>query len=761
MPTPDEQYTPLCSDCQTQYASSFCDECNRLFCESCSSSFHKSGQRKLHHLVQLEMCIECGFQVPTKQCLSCDEMYCDTCFHFAHRRGRSRLHTYRWVTQRCDICEMRAAHYRHVDTWNRYQEQLYCTICFKESWGDDALAAVALGDTNAGSWGGQYETYPVQYYGPSVTNYRTKKLNEEMEQKKKEDYEKLAKENLKRKQEKNSIIIQRVWRGRQVRHHLQHWLERRRYFLSQRELEMPKRQTKLYQFLQFIGWTPSLKYDTNREKILRRFPKYLHETVSDCLERKWGKFTDLLVPADLGTSNPDDTSKAQAFKTLLGLTKAKCSLYLAEKYLQRCEKKHQVARDKYRAVSFTFHSSLPSQLPQARSSATMKAERKKKLQSDAHDCLKAVERAKTKVGNNPSFRETDVLFPTQRDEETDSVAYARKKWEHFAGPRGVPNLVHQRRSEGIPMPFTIDMASGSRYALVKYDVTTPDSVGLSYLRCSSSFLQTPDPYFNRNSPPGSWKRKLKEGDVLLIRGMHFKVVVGEDILDIIEEFEGENDQSDDEYEVDTNATPVVTATADNKGQKEAISRKSSKLSGIKSSTSMPAEAKQQLPLDDQSLEGEQVAPANPLYGNIGRPLRKAYTMLPLRSSSRVVTHRLGEVSLDHIKLDRTWLFDDIENLSVYKIAKKPFYSQPVFQVTRFPLSLDSHGSLQLERICHESWITQQFISFTAILFDKLSQTVSSFSKAFDEESETGAWFVDQGNSLAETRDWLMKASRKV
>jgi hypothetical protein len=382
MPNSDEQYTPLCTDCDATTATTatvFCDECNRLFCDICSKLFHKSGQRKLHHLVELEMCVECRYQVPTKQCLSCEELYCDTCFHYAHRRGRSRLHTYRWVTQRCDICEMRAAHYRHVDTWNRYQEELYCTLCFKEYWGEDPLTAVATtaaatgagagAGASYGGWGGdqqqgqgQYETYPVAYYGPSVNNYRNKKLQEELEQKKKENYEKLANENLQKKLIQNSIFIQRVWRGRQVRHQLQHWLDRRRYFLSQRELEMPKRQTKLYQWRQWIGWAPGLKFDTNREKILRKFPKCLHETVADCLERKWGKFTDLLIPSDLGTSTPDDTSKAQAIGTLFSLTKAKCALYLAEKSLQRWEKKHQLARDKYRAVSCTFPPPLPSSL---------------------------------------------------------------------------------------------------------------------------------------------------------------------------------------------------------------------------------------------------------------------------------------------------------------------------------------------------------------------------------------------------------------
>lgn len=61
-------------------------------------------------------------------------------------------------------------------------------------------------------------------------------------------------------------------------------------------------------------------------------------------------------------------------------------------------------------------------------------------------------------------------------------------------------------------------------------------------------------------------------------------------------------------------------------------------------------------------------------------------MLPLlRSPSRGggISHRFGEVGLDHIKLDRIWLFEDVEHLNVYRIAKKPVYSDPFFQVYLF------------------------------------------------------------------------------
>ena len=58
-------------------------------------------------------------------------------------------------------------------------------------------------------------------------------------------------------------------------------------------------------------------------------------------------------------------------------------------------------------------------------------------------------------------------------------------------------------------------------------------------------------------------------------------------------------------------------------------------------------------------------------------------MLPLlRSASRGggISHRIGEVGLDHIKLDRVWLFEDIEHLHVHRVTKKPIYSDPIFQV---------------------------------------------------------------------------------
>lgn len=181
-----------------------------------------------------------------------------------------------------------------------------------------------------------------------------------------------------------------------------------------------------------------------------------------------------------------------------------------------------------------------------------------------------------------------------------------------------------------------------------------------------------DSYFHRSSPPGTWKRRLKRGDILLIQGMHFKVVVGEDMLDYIEEFEGENDQSDDEYELDS-----PKKTDDNIDRVKTPQQTSVKklLSRSQSAVNEPNSQ----PHDDQLPESTETSVDN-MISSVDRTLKKGYTMLPLRSASRGITHRMGEVGLDHIKLDRSWLFEDVEYLSVYRIAKKPFYSDPFFQV---------------------------------------------------------------------------------
>lgn len=108
--------------------------------------------------------------------------------------------------------------------------------------------------------------------------------------------------------------------------------------------------------------------------------------------------------------------------------------------------------------------------------------------------------------------------------------------------------------------------------------------------------------------------------------------------------------------------------------------------------------------------------------------------------------RRGIRGEDHVKLDRIWLFEDVPFVSVNRVAQKPFHTNPLHKLTR---------------AVHESWPAQKTVALSALLFDKLSRTVVGFSKLFDEESETGASIAARGRRIGDSRDWCMKASRKV
>jgi hypothetical protein len=343
MPTQDEQYSPLCSDCNVSSATCFCDQCDRLFCEMCHKGFHKSGARRDHDKITLEMCIECTFQVPTKQCLPCDEIYCDTCFIFAHRRGRARLHTFRWVAEHCDLCDERAAHWRRVDTHNRYAEEHLCTLCFKGNYGDPLVK-----DST-----GQIIVYTVKYFGPTVLKYRKDKADAEAKRKAAEEYARLMAENMIKKRDKGATTIQRVYRGMRVRREVSPFLEQRRIFLLFRQKEMPKRKALMYRVRDAFGFAPVLKSDTNKEKVLRVFPKLLRPTVQQCVERKWGVYCELLKPPDLGPDGPtpDQISFGPGVLALGGLLSVKFMLMMKERAVKSNERKHLQARERYRAVS--------------------------------------------------------------------------------------------------------------------------------------------------------------------------------------------------------------------------------------------------------------------------------------------------------------------------------------------------------------------------------------------------------------------------
>ena len=698
LPLEREQYTPQCCECNDNTAACFCEQCNALYCNKCFSSMHTSGNRKLHDRITLEMCVECTFQVPTKRCLTCDELYCDTCFRFVHRRGRARLHTFSWVTANCYYCEERAAHWRRIDSSKGFDEELICTVDFCDTFGCDPKTFV---DPT-----GQHAVYPVAYTGPSVLAWRKARDEAIAEELKREAYRKQQEELAERRRQKAVITIQRTYRGVLVRRNIEDFIRRRKEFLRLREKEFPQREVWQYQLAAKYGRAKALDYDTNKEKILRKYPFSMHEVVAHCIERKWGVMCELLKPVDLGDLAPENLDFKNRVKAYLGLQQALFSLYLAKSNVQSREKAHVRSRERYRL---------------ARSSTTAREKQKKELQLAANKASKRVDRAKAKLA--------DVQ---------DSLTFARHKYEYFTGPQGLQNLVKDRIQSGVPMPFTVDLVYKSRYAVVRYDKPSTNAT-------VSDNLFVPK--------PGKWRCKIKIGSIIKIQGMHFQVVEDvEDMIDIREQLEIEL-KAEEEAE-------KARIAAEEQKEKERLRRERLRKTGGVYERLDTA--------DDPSVSirsgGGSVRSGGGSLRSVGEVAKQKQKLSQLEEADIPFVTELTCITTEEdekfartdrkefeesfvterIKLDRPWLFADMTYQDIYLVTVKPPLQRKIFNACR---------SL------HKNSLVQSFTAFNVLMLHKRSKFWMEFSKNFDDESSAGAFFIRLGQGAERKRNKNMKVCR--
>ena len=693
LPEEQEQYTPSCCECSENTAACFCEQCNALYCHTHFGAVHTSGVRKTHDCITLEMCVECTFQAPTKRCLTCDELYCDTCFAFVHRRGRSRLHTFNWVTFNCYYCEDRAAHWRRIDTWNGYVEEFICTVDFWKEFDCDPKTYV---DPT-----GQYQVYHVSYTGPTVLAWRQARDNAESERMKREAYKRQQEELAEKRRQTAVVTIQRVYRGVVVRRNIKSFITARKHFLQMREEEYPQRETWQYQLATKHGRAKALEYDTNKEKVLRNYPIDMHETVTHCIERKWGLMSELLVPVDLGDLAPESLDFKERVAAYVALQQANLALNLAEKKVANRESAHRKSRERYRL---------------ARSSATTKEPKKKALQLAANKANKDVDKAKSKL-----------------NDAIDSQTFARHKYEYFTGPKELQNLVTKRRETGVPMPFTVDLAYNSRYAVVRYEKPSNDAT-------VSDNLFVPK--------PGKWHSKIKIGNILKIHGMHFTVVDDmEDLIDIREQLEIELQLEKEAEEVRLaleaqEEKKRLRRERLNRGEsidEEGLSMRSGgsaqsgRSFGSSSITNSVSDIARQ---KKQEVEESEVPFATELICIVTEEDKK------LAKYNRKEFEETNVV--ERIKLDRPWLFADMVFQDVHLVTMKPPVSRRVFDASR---SLHKHS------------LVQSYSAMNVLLLHKRSNFWANLAKKFDDESSMGGYFVAHSQGAARKRNHNLKLCR--
>ena len=70
--------TALCEECEQQSPTSKCEDCNMLFCDSCSTEIHSVGALQKHRM-RTATCEKCHIHLATHSCEECEVGYCENC----------------------------------------------------------------------------------------------------------------------------------------------------------------------------------------------------------------------------------------------------------------------------------------------------------------------------------------------------------------------------------------------------------------------------------------------------------------------------------------------------------------------------------------------------------------------------------------------------------------------------------------------------------------------------------------------------------
>jgi len=291
MPRKEEVYVIKCSDCNSNNSTCYCIQCKLSFCTLCYSMNHKSKNKLKHQHLLIDNCIQCEFQVGTFYCEKCKDNFCDSCYRYVHKRGRLRFHVYQRLSDVCDKCQYRTAHWKenfnYPNEENNYRlTSLWCNDCYYNT-----NSIMPIDVFNSNSYASQSSLpsslVKISFYGHSVKEHHEKLLIEEKKLLILEAFQQ-RKIEIKKTKEINSILcIQRVYRGYVVRKLIKNFIENRKIFFVLRKKEEHIRNSMLYYISSIFGYAPSLKSDTPLEKVLKSYPTYMHHILELCVEGKW------------------------------------------------------------------------------------------------------------------------------------------------------------------------------------------------------------------------------------------------------------------------------------------------------------------------------------------------------------------------------------------------------------------------------------------------------------------------------------------
>jgi len=290
MPSGPRVFTVKCSSCADRLATTLCIECNDLHCVDCSSLIHKSEKRKQHIVLDTEVCIQCEFQVACRRCYTCKDNYCDACFEVQHAKGMLQRHDYKPLVDFCEECGKLAA-----------RQIVYIGPPTGEGDNPEQPSGVKLCHLCTES---TKDIHPYAFREPLP--YRPLKLGEwfakadaEREARRiEEEFEKRKQEAARKVEDDAATAIQRVWRGCLSRKSNEEFVEERKAWLRQRQIDNKVRAKLPYRVKKIFGYAPELESDTIMEKVLKRYPVWCTELITDVVHGEWTECYEMVQEQD-------------------------------------------------------------------------------------------------------------------------------------------------------------------------------------------------------------------------------------------------------------------------------------------------------------------------------------------------------------------------------------------------------------------------------------------------------------------------------
>ena len=786
MPPADEQYIVLCSLCDPDdnpsSATVFCDECDAVYCPNCYRIAHKSAKMAVHKTIVLTLCVQCDFQAAARSCTQCKDFYCDNCYKTTHDKGRLKLHIYETCTQECKKCATRAAQWVYTPNDGKNPETFYCIPCVRQTIGPEGDAPIREINTMM-DVEGEPSLARYKFKGASVLKFRGDRDEALRKKELADDFARRKAEQYNQKQQRSATHIQRSFRGYKDRKDIVDFQEQRRKFFVLREQQMYLRNNLIYKFMAWWGVAPNMQSDTLLERVLNSYPAHMHHIIAECINNKWKAALILQREQDEHLKRVGNPSKLKTYFAILAANsqkkkflaaeqllaskiaslEAKKILYReararsdakkehiaalqksaedtahqAEKALEEKEKEEEAMRVSDQQVMdfigprglqtmvndrrkngilmpFRVHMTQGSRIAQVtwETPPDYAAIALEKHAAEQAAELAAVEAAKeaAKTGKKGKNQPAAVVAPVEEESE-EVLSHQEKRLRGFNDYLAAVDahllLRNPRREKDGTLIVDDDGKAVDGFGnILENDPETNEPV------LHEPFEPLPLLNPRENNPHyGQWVKNLHEHDILLIQGGSFQI---RNRADFIQEMK------------DTTRT-AADDEADEKARKAA-----ERAEDIAAGNDIEDEEEEDSS-DDEANAAEEIDEDDIDYQD--RKHRKIDLLIMDRYDSD-----------DHICLDRPWVLQDAEFVSVCKVIPAKFYMKPI---------------KSLQKTVVASYVPQKLIQINAITLHHIGKVNNLISRLFDEESDTGAWFKQNERNMNRRKWNIVKYSREV